>query len=76
MEQELMQFEETIGIQRYSMATSKTYRFHIKNFLRFCEGKPDQNKIKPYLFKLKKYKPSSLNTAKYGECRYMYNNLL
>lgn len=64
--EQLKQFEETIGIQRYSMSTSKTYRFHIKNFLKYCEGKPNQEKIKPYLFKLKKYKPSSLNTAKYS----------
>ena len=75
MEQELKQFEETIGIQRYSIATSKTYRFHIKNFLKFCSGKPAQDRIKPYLYHLSKYKPSSLNTAKYS-ILYFFKDIL
>lgn len=74
-QEELKQFEETIGIQRYSIATSKTYKFHIKNFLRFSCGKPSQDKIKPYLYHLSNYKPSSLNIAKYS-ILYFFKNIL
>lgn len=75
MEQELKQFEETIGIQRYSIATFKIYKFHIKGFLRFCSGEPSQDKIKPYLYNLSRYKPSSLNIAKYS-ILYFFKNIL
>ncbi len=71
----LDKFNQIIEIQRYSNSTKKIYKFHIKNFLRFCNGKPKQEEILNYLQSLKDYKPSSLNIAKYSII-YFFNNIL
>ncbi len=73
--EELKTFEQVIGIQRYSNSTKRIYRFHIKNFLIFCRGKPAQDKILEYLFNLERYKPSSLNIAKYSII-YFFRNIM
>ena len=68
-------FNQLIEIQRYSSSTKKVYTFHIKNFLKYCNGKPKQDKILNYLQSLKNYKPSSLNIAKYSII-YFFRNVL
>ncbi len=73
--QQIEKFDQLIEIQRYSNSTKKIYRFHIKKFLKFCNGKPEQDKILDYLQSLKSYKASSLNIAKYSII-YFFNNIL
>jgi len=73
--EDINKFNQLIEIQRYSESTKKIYKFHIKNFLKFCSGKPSQEQILNYLQSLKDYKPSSLNIAKYSII-YFFKNIL
>lgn len=73
--QEINKLNQYMEIQRYSNSTKSIYKFHIKKFLKFCGGKPSQDKILGYLSTLEKYKPSSLNIAKYAII-YFFKNIL
>lgn len=73
-----MQTEKIIEIQCYSQKTKKAYLNYIRYFLKFCEGKPLQEKIEDFLYYLKtkrNYEPSSLNTAKYALIYFFKNTL-
>ena len=73
--QPIEKFNQFANVQRCSNSTKTIYKFHIKNFLKFCNGKPNQDKILDYLESLGKYKPSSLNIAKYSII-YFFKNIL
>ena len=58
-----------MNIECKSNSTKQIYKFHIDNFIKYCNSNVTQDKINPYLNYLvveKRYKPSSLGLVKYS----------
>lgn len=71
------QLQQTMNIECKSQSTKDIYQFHINNFLKVYP-EPKQGDILTYLNMLvteKRYKPSSLNLAKYALIYYFTNIL-
>ena len=76
--EELKQFEQTIEIQCYSERTKKSYKYHIKQFLKVYYNNIIQDNIPTHLYYLKtkrKYSPESLNLAR-ASLFYFFNKIL
>ena len=74
----IKQFNQTIEIQCYSKSTVKTYKYHIKQFLRCYHNDLRQENILKHLYYLKtkrEYSPESLNLVK-AALFYFFNNIL
>jgi len=74
----IKQFNQTIEISCYSKSTIKSYKFHIKNFLKFYHNDLRQENIEKHLYYLKtnkNYSPESLNLAR-ASLIYFFNKIL
>ncbi len=74
----IKQFTQTIEIQCYSKSTIKTYKFHIKQFLKFYSSDLKQENIEKHLYYLKttlNYSAESLNLAR-ASLFYFFNKIL
>lgn len=73
---QIQKLQQIMNIECKSQATKKIYNFHINSFIKFCNNDVKQEKILEYLNNLivnKRYKPSSLNLAKYSLIYYFTN---
>lgn len=76
--QPIKQFNQTIEIQSYSESTIRSYKFHIKEFLRIYHNDLRQENILKHLYYLRttrSYSPESLNLAK-AALLYFFNKIL
>ena len=74
----IKQFTKTIEVQCYSPSTIKTYKFHIKQFLKFYHSDLRQENIEDHLYYLKtklNYSAESLNLAR-ASLFYFFNKIL
>lgn len=63
----IKKYQQTIEVQCYSESTKKTYKYHIKNFLRFYYHNLKQENIEKHLYYLKtkrNYSAESLNLVR------------
>ena len=74
----IKQFTEKIEVQCYSSSTIKTYKFHIKKFLKYYSNDLRQENIEKHLYYLKtqlNYSGESLNLVR-AALFYFFNKIL
>jgi len=67
MQQLMNQFKQSVEVQCYSQATQKSYKYHIKKFLKYYFDDLRQENILKHLYYLRireKYSPATLNIVK------------